>query len=107
MGHGERNKDELISYVFSIDVLGLVDLQELIIFISVRTYDVVWKTCKERCRIETAEERESPGNPCDQCNLIIVMTYIHIYIYTYLKIENMFFVDNILKGAIVHLFVHR
>ena len=68
--HSWRSKDELVtSGTFSygplhMDVLVLTDQQELIHNSSVRTQDLIWKTCQVRWMRGTNSERESKGNLC-------------------------------------------
>ena len=56
-GHSWRSKDELISWPLHMDVPVLADQQELTYNSSVRTQNVVWKTCRERWMIGTNDER--------------------------------------------------
>ena len=75
-GHCLKNKDELLSEVFLwIPTHGHVSVdqqQELTYIRLVQTQDVVWKNCWRWWMIRTDGERESQGNPCCQCNLMMI-----------------------------------
>ena len=60
------------------DELVLANQQEVINHRTVQIQDVVWKTCREQWMIgtngerERERERESQGNPCSQCDLMMI-----------------------------------
>ena len=69
------------------DVPVVADEQECIYISSVRTQDVVWKTCQEQWMIETDGDRESGKAMLSvqhDDGLLYEYIYIYIYIYTYI-----------------------
>ena len=56
-----------------LDVPGLIDQQEFTYISSVRTHDVIWKTCWERWMIGTDGESVCQGNLCRQRDLMMMM----------------------------------